>query len=87
VTMSDDTRFYVNAATGEITARRTPLWRFYDFMWGLHIMDPGGRDDFNNPWVQAFSAIGAVSVVLGLVLLPMTIRRRRKRARTAAGED
>ena len=87
VTMSDGTRFYVNAATGEIAARRTGLWRFYDFMWGLHILDPVGRDDFNNIWVRISSAVGALSVVLGLVLLPMTIRRRRKRARTAAAAD
>ena len=84
VTMTDGTRFYVNAATGEIAARRTALWRFYDFMWGLHIMDPVGRDDFNNIWVRIFSFIGAVSVVLGLILLPMTIRRRRRRAQAAA---
>ncbi|MDB5668407.1 MAG: hypothetical protein JWL74_1357 [Alphaproteobacteria bacterium] len=86
VTMTDSTRFYVNGATGEIVARRTSLWRFYDFMWGLHIMDPGGRDNFNNVWVRAFAGIGAVSVVLGVILLPMTIRRRRRRARTAAAD-
>ena len=84
VTMSDGTHFYVNAATGEIAARRTALWRFYDFMWGLHIMDPGSREDINNIWVRIFSFIGALSVVLGLVLLPMTIRRRRRRAQAAA---
>ena len=84
VTMTDGTHFYVNAATGEIAARRTALWRFYDFMWGLHIMDPGGRENINNIWIRAFSFIGAVSVVLGLILLPMTIRRRRKRAQAAA---
>ncbi len=87
VAMSDGTHFYVNAATGEIAARRTPLWRFYDFMWGLHILDPGGREDINNIWVRVFSAVGAVSVVLGLVLLPMTIRRRRRRARDSRGAD
>lgn len=87
VTMGDGTHFYVNAASGEIAARRTGLWRFYDFMWGLHIMDPGGREDINNVWVRFFSGIGAVSVVLGLVLLPMTIRRRRKRAQPAAAVD
>src|SRR5688500_9128643 len=45
VTMGDGTRFYLNAATGQILARRTSFWRFYDFMWGLHIMDPGSRED------------------------------------------
>ena len=87
VTMTDGTRFYVNAATGEIVARRTALWRLYDFMWGLHIMDPGTRDNFNNIWVRAFAGLAAVAVVLGLVLLPMTIRRRRRRARAEAPGD
>lgn len=87
VAMSDGTHFYVNAATGEIAARRSGLWRFYDFMWGLHIMDPGGREDINNIWARAFSFVGVVTVVLALVLLPMTIRRRRKTARAEAVAD
>ena len=38
--MDDGTRFYVDAGSGQIVATRTRWWRFYDFMWGLHIMDP-----------------------------------------------
>jgi len=34
VSLADGTRFYVNAASGEIVTRRTSLWRFYDLMWG-----------------------------------------------------
>ena len=41
--------------SGEIVARRTRLWRFYDFMWGLHIMDLQGRKETNNPWIVTFS--------------------------------
>jgi uncharacterized iron-regulated membrane protein len=78
VTMSDGTRFYLDAATGEILARRTRFWRFYDFMWGIHIMDPGGREDTHNPWVIGFGALTLVTVVLAIILLPMTIRRRRR---------
>jgi uncharacterized iron-regulated membrane protein len=82
VTMSDGTRFYVDAGTGEIAARRTSLWRFYDFMWGLHILDLGTRENINNPWVRVFSVVGAASVVVGLLLLPLiSWRRRRRRAR------
>jgi hypothetical protein len=77
VAMSDGTLFYVDAATGEIAARRTPMWRFFDFMWGLHIMDLGTREDINNWWVRIFSVLGAVSVLIGLVLLPLIYRRRR----------
>src|SRR5690606_29057188 len=40
IRMTDGTHFYVDAGSGDVVARRTSWWRFYDFMWGLHIMDP-----------------------------------------------
>ena len=80
VTMSDGTRFYLNASTGEIIARRTAFWRFYDFMWGLHIMDLDTREDTHNPWVIGFGIVALVTTVLALIMLPLTIRRRRRRA-------
>jgi uncharacterized iron-regulated membrane protein len=78
VTMDDGTRFYLNAATGEIVARRTAFWRFYDFMWGIHIMDPGGREDTHNPWVIGFGLVALVTTILAIIMLPMTISRRRR---------
>jgi uncharacterized iron-regulated membrane protein len=79
VTMSDGTRFYLNAATGEILARRTRFWRIYDFMWGLHIMDLKTREDTHNPLVIGLGAVALVTTILALALLPMTIRGRRRR--------
>ena len=58
---------------------RTGWWRFYDFMWGLHIMDPAGREDTHNPWVVTFALVSLATVILALILLPMTIRRRKER--------
>jgi hypothetical protein len=80
VSMSDGTRFYLNAATGEILARRTGWWRFYDFMWGLHIMDLKTREDAHNPLLIGFAIVSLVGTLLAIVLLPMTIRRRRRKA-------
>ena len=77
VTMSDGTRFYVNAATGEIVARRTPFWRIYDFMWGLHIMDLKTREDTSNPLIIGLGIITLVTTILAILLLPMTIRRKK----------
>jgi uncharacterized iron-regulated membrane protein len=77
VTMSDGTRFYVNAATGEIIARRTAFWQIYDFMWGLHIMDLTTRENTSNPLVIGFGIVTLVTTILAIVLLPMTIRKKK----------
>jgi hypothetical protein len=79
VRLGDGTRFYVNAATGEIAARRTRWWRLYDWMWGLHIMDLKTRDDAHNPLVIGFGILALVTTLMALVMLPMTIRRVRRR--------
>lgn len=78
VTMSDGTRFYLDAATGEILARRTRWWRFYDLMWGFHIMDLRTREDAHNPLLIGFGLAALVTTLLALVMLPLTLRRRRR---------
>jgi hypothetical protein len=79
ISMSDGTFFYVDRWTGEIAARRTAWWRFYDFMWGLHIMDLQTREDAHNPWLIGFGIVAAATTVMALVLLPMSGRRKKKR--------
>lgn len=78
VRMSDGTHFYVDGGSGEIVAKRTSWWRFYDIMWGLHIMDLQGREETHNPWIVTFAALSLGMVLLALTLLPMTIRRNGK---------
>jgi hypothetical protein len=78
VTMSDGTRFYLDSATGEILARRTRWWRFYDWMWGLHIMDLETREDAHNPLLIGFAGLSLATILLALALLPLTLRRRRR---------
>ena len=80
VRMTDGTNFYVDSRTGEIVATRTPFWRVFDLMWGLHIMDLSTREDTHNPLVIGFAIVALVTTLLALVMLPLTIRRRRKRA-------
>jgi hypothetical protein len=75
VTMDDGTNFYVDAGSGEIVAKRTRWWRLYDFMWGLHIMDPQTREDTHNPWVIGFGIAALLTTILALIMLPLTIRR------------
>jgi len=75
VAMDDGTHFYVDAGSGEIVARRTRFWRFYDFMWGLHIMDLQGRQQTHNPWVVTFSLLAVVMTLMALTLLPLATRK------------
>jgi uncharacterized iron-regulated membrane protein len=80
VTMSDGTRFYLDAATGDILARRTRWWRFYDLMWGIHIMDLKTREDAHNPLLIGLAAVTLATVLLASLLLPLTLKRRRRPA-------
>ena len=80
VRMADDTNFYVDAGSGEIVATRTSWWRLFDLMWGLHIMDLKTREDTHNPLVIGFGIASLVMSLLALALLPMTIRRRRRKS-------
>lgn len=77
VRMSDGTNFYVEAATGSILATRTGWWRIYDWMWGLHIMDLGGREDMHHPTLIVFAVLSLLTLLMALVLLPLSRRRRR----------
>ncbi len=33
----DGTRLYIDASNGALLAARSDTWRFFDFIWGLHI--------------------------------------------------
>ena len=78
VAMDDGTHFYVDSASGEVVAKRTGWWRIYDFMWGLHIMDPATREDTHNPWVIGFGIVALLITMLALIMLPLTLRRGKR---------
>ena len=74
VTLADDTHVYVGRDTGEIEAIRTRWWRWFDFMWGLHILDPQDREDSSHPLLIVLAALSVVGSVMGCILL---LRRRK----------
>jgi hypothetical protein len=76
VSMADGARFYVDAGSGQIVATRTRWWRFYDLMWGFHIMDLKTREDSHNPLVIGFGLIALTVSLIGAVLLPRSSRRK-----------
>lgn len=66
---ADETHLYVAPLTGKVVARRSGLWRTYDFLWSLHIMDYTGRDNFNNWPVIIMSLLGLILTVSGFGIL------------------
>lgn len=81
-----DRALYVAENTGTVTARRSKLWRVYDFLWSLHIMDFSGHEDFNHPLLIVATGLALVVIVTGIILFPVRLgftawlRRRRGKA-------
>jgi DUF971 family protein len=61
---------YVAADTGAVTARRSDLWRVYDALWALHIMDWRDHENFNTGLLILATALALVVTLAGFVLLP-----------------
>lgn len=74
--------FYVDATTGDVKAVRTGLWRTFDFMWGLHIMDWSNRENFNSWWIKMTASLAIIFFLSGVCLAGMRVSsmlgRRRK---------
>ncbi|HVL29538.1 MAG TPA: hypothetical protein VM326_02310, partial [Sphingomicrobium sp.] len=74
---------YFSPATGELLTRRHELWRIFDFVWMLHIMDYDTRDNVNNLLLRV-ATWGAVLMALsGAWLLIYAFPRKKKKAARA----
>lgn len=71
-----ETTFYFSPHTGELLARRHTLWRWFDFLWMLHIMDYDSRTDVNNTLLRAAAGLGLVFALSGAWLVFYSFRRR-----------
>ena len=80
-----ETSVYVDARTGEVTARRNRTWRTFDFLWSLHIMSYETREGFNHPLILIASSLAVLTVASGVAVWILRaarwIRRRRAPAR------
>lgn len=65
---------YVDPYTGRITARRSDLWRVYDFFWMLHIMDYRERENSHHPLLVTAAGVGLMFSISGFVLLAIRMR-------------
>ncbi|MEO5732809.1 MAG: PepSY domain-containing protein [Rubrivivax sp.] len=70
------TTLYFSPDTGALLARRHSLWRIFDFVWMLHIMDYDQRTDVNNLLLRAASVSGLLFALSGAGLVYFSFRRR-----------
>ncbi len=71
------TTLYFSPHTGELLTRRHELWRWFDFLWMLHIMDYDTRDDVNNTLLRVAAATGLAFALSGIWLLLYSFSRRK----------
>ncbi|MDH5631625.1 MAG: PepSY domain-containing protein [Gammaproteobacteria bacterium] len=71
---------YVDASSGTVTARRNRLWRIFDFLWMLHILDFEDRSDINNWLLRLMSIAGLITLSSGYLLWYLTYRIRKSHA-------
>lgn len=71
--------FYLSPATGELLSRRHELWRVFDFVWMLHIMDYDERENVNNLLLRAFTWGAVLMALSGVWLLIYAFPKRKKK--------
>lgn len=69
---------YFSPATGALVSRRHELWRVFDFVWMLHIMDYAGRENVNNWLLRGFALLAMLTALSGAWLLWFAFPRRRR---------
>ena len=59
---------YLHATSGEVLAVRNTAWRWWDFLWSLHIMDYDDRDTIGTFLLKGFSVLALVTALAGIGL-------------------
>ena len=66
---------YLDAMSGEVVSVRHNAWRWWDFLWSLHIMSYTDRDTIGTWLLKFFSVLALMTAVLGLWLFALTTRK------------
>jgi len=74
------TTLYLHPDTGALVTRRHRLWRWYDFLWMLHIMDYSEREAPTGIVPRVATVLGAVTVLSGVWLLYFSFWRPRRKS-------
>ena len=74
---SPDQVAYMDALSGDVVAVRHDAWRWWDFLWSLHIMSYDDRDTIGTWLLKLFSILALATAALGLWLFVHTRRAAR----------
>ncbi len=66
---------YLDATSGEVVAIRNTAWRWWDFLWSLHIMDYDDRDTIGTVLLKVFSVLAVFTALAGIVLFLVLPRK------------
>ena len=69
---------YFLPETGQLRSKRSNLWRVFDFLWMLHIMDYESREKINNNLLTIAASLGGLMVLSGLGLLFYSFRKSQR---------
>ena len=70
----------MDPGSGHFITRRHTLWRVFDFLWMLHIMDYETREDINTLLLTAATISGLLLFGLGVWVLYFSFGFGRRRA-------
>jgi len=70
---------YFSPTTGELLTRRHDLWRVFDFVWMLHIMDYDERENVNNALLRTFTWGAVLMAFSGGWMLFYSFHRKKKK--------
>jgi hypothetical protein len=68
---------YLHATSGQVLAIRNTSWRWWDFLWSLHIMDYDTRDEIGTWLLKLFSLLAVATAIAGLALYFLSPQRGR----------
>ncbi|MGB1298238.1 MAG: 2Fe-2S iron-sulfur cluster-binding protein [Psychrobium sp.] len=64
-----DPSFYFSVQTAELVRKRSDLWRMFDFLWSLHIMDYQDGEDSHNSLLLIASIVAMLLTTSGIWLI------------------
>lgn len=67
---------YFDVNNGRLIRKRSDLWRWFDLLWMLHIMDYESREDINNNLLRLAASLGLLMSVSGLLMLWYRLRAK-----------